>query len=197
MRSRPCPYRFVCATIRSRAFPCLITCATIRSRLFRCFHSTNWTHCKRKMALNPPKRPTCRKQFSECPSQTVPIAFGVATAPLGVHIMPSLKPNLPGGRAQHIKCHQSTVQGFSLTLTNWRQRKQKKGNKVPKASNLSLTVLRVAVPSGPNSFCTGCAPPGVHIIPSLRRDLPVGRAQHVKCHQSAVQGFSLYQLDTV
>ena len=35
----------------------------------------------------------------------------------------------------------------------------KKGNQPAKVSNLSLTVLRVRVPDGPNFFCSGCGAP--------------------------------------
>ena len=170
--------------------------------------------------------------------------------------MPSLQPELPISRSQHFKCPQSALQGFSLyPLIHC---KQKKAKKTPKASNLSLTVLRVHVPNGPDSFCSGggapwgthnihthnnhpspvqgfslypldglqakkgnnppkrgtcpshfsgcqcpmvaipfvvaAALPGVHIMPCFQSELPISRAQHFKCPQSAVQGFSLYPL---
>ena len=65
----------------------------------------------------------------------------------------------------------------------------KKGNKPAKVSNLSLTDLRVPVPMVPMvpiPFALAVAPPGVHIMPSPQRELPISRSQHVKCHQSAV-----------
>ena len=81
---------------------------------FFCLQCTQ--HCKQKKAINPPKRPTCPSQFSEGPSPMVPIPFAVAAAAPGVHIMPSLQPELPIGRSQHFKCHQSAAQRFSLYL---------------------------------------------------------------------------------
>ena len=116
----------------------------------------------------PPKRPTCPSQFSEGPSLMVPIPFARAVPPPGVHIMPSLQPELPIGRSQHLKCHQSAAQRFPLYLLG--ALPAKKGNQPPKASNLSLTALRVPVPDGPNSFCSGCAAPwGTHnALPSTR-----------------------------
>ena len=71
--------------------------------------------------------------------------------------MPSLQPELPISRAQHVKCHPSAVHGFSLYQLAPLQ--AKKGNKPPKASNLSLRALRVPVSNGPNSFCSGCGAP--------------------------------------
>ena len=95
------------------------------------------------------------------PSLMVPIPFAVAAPPPGVHIMPSLQPELPIGRSQHLKCHQSAAQRFPLYLLG--ALPAKKGNQPPKASNLSLTILRGPVPDGPNSFCSGCAAPwGTH-----------------------------------
>ena len=40
-------------------------------------------------------------------------------------------------------------------------------------------------------------PLGVHIMPSLQPGLPISRSQPFKCHQSAVQRFSPYQLDAL
>ena len=75
-----------------------------------------WVHCKQKKAINPPKRRNGPSQFSEGPSPMVPIPFALAAAPPGVHVMPSLQPELPIGRSQHFKCHQSAAQRFSLYL---------------------------------------------------------------------------------
>ena len=66
--------------------------------------------------------------------------------------MPSLQPELPISRSQHFKCHQSAVQGISLYQLDALQ--AKKGNKPPKALNLSLRAIRMPVPNGPNSFCS-------------------------------------------
>ena len=68
--------------------------------------------------------------------------------------MPSPQLELPISGSQHFKWHQSAVQGFSLYQLDALQ--AKKGNKPPKASNLSLTVLRVPLPNAPNSFRSGC-----------------------------------------
>ena len=75
-----------------------------------------------------------------------------------------------------------------------------------KAPNLSLTASKE--PSKrqlcPSQFsecpcardliplAVAAAPPGVHIMPSLRYRLPIGKAQRFKCHQSAMQRFSPY-----
>ena len=121
---------------------------------------------RKKKATNPPKRPTSPSQFSEGPSPMVPIPFAVAAAPPGVHIMPSRKCDLLVGRAQHVKCQQSAVQGFSLYQLDALQ--AKKGSKPPKASNLSLTVLRVPVPNGPNG-----------VLQWLRRPLGYTQCPHL------------------
>ena len=39
--------------------------------------------------------------------------------------------------------------------------------------------------------------PGVHIMPSLQTGLRISRSRRLKCHQSAVQRFSPYQLDAL
>ena len=117
------------------------------------FHSTDWMHCKQKKAINPPKRQTFPSQFSECPSPMVRIHFAVTAAPSGPHIMPSHQLELPISTSQHFKCHHSALRGFSLYHLDALQ--AKKGHKPPKASNLSLTVLRVPLPNGPDSFCSG------------------------------------------
>ena len=49
----------------------------------------------------------------------------------------------------------------------------------------------------PIPFALVVASPGVHIMPSPVHAFPVGRAEHVKCHQSAGQGFSFYQLGSL
>ena len=49
----------------------------------------------------------------------------------------------------------------------------------------------------PISFPRAAASPNVHIMPSNVHSFPVSRAQHVKCHHSAVQGSSFYQLGAV
>ena len=91
----------------------------------------------------------------------VPIPFAVAVAPPEVYIMPLLQLELPTSSSQHFKCHQLAVQGFSLYHRD--ALLAKKGNEPPKASNLSLTILRVPVPNGPDSFCSGYgAPWGTH-----------------------------------
>ena len=96
-----------------------------------------------------------------CPAPMVPIPFAVAAAPPGGHIMPSLQPGLPISRSQRFKCHQSAVQGFSPYQLDALQ--AERGNEPPKASNLSLTDLRVPVLNGPNFFGIGCgAPWGTH-----------------------------------
>ena len=103
-----------------------------------------------KKGSNPPKPRNCPSHFSECPSLMVPIPFAVAGAP-------PFQPELPISRSQHFKCHRSAVQGFSLYQMDALQAKN--GNKPPKASNLSLTVLRVPVPNGPDLFCSDCGAP--------------------------------------
>ena len=40
-------------------------------------------------------------------------------------------------------------------------------------------------------FPLAAASPRVHIMPLVLHAFPIGRARHVKCHQEAVQGFSL------
>ena len=119
------------------------------------------THVCAEKEANRPKRPTCPSRFSECPSPMVPIPFAVAVAPPMVHIMPSLHLERHISTSKNFKCLWSVVQGFSLYQLNALQ--AKKGNEPAKASNLSPTVLRVPVPNGPKSFCSGCgAPRGTH-----------------------------------
>ena len=50
----------------------------------------------------------------------------------------------------------------------------------------------VAIPSSVDATS-----PNVHIMPAHVPSLPVGRARQLKCHQSAVQGFSFYELYAV
>ena len=75
-----------------------------------------------------PKRPTGPSLISECPSPIVPIPFAMAAAPPGVQIMPSVQPKVPISRSQHVKCHQSAVQGFSLYQLDALQAKRKARN---------------------------------------------------------------------
>ena len=49
----------------------------------------------------------------------------------------------------------------------------------------------------PIPFAMAAAPHGVDIMPSLQPGLPMSRSQPFKCHQSAVQRFSPYQLDAL
>ena len=62
------------------------------------------------------RQSTPQSVISGGPSLMVPNPFAVAAPPLGVHIMPSLQPELPIGRSQHLKCHQLAAQRFSLYL---------------------------------------------------------------------------------
>ena len=67
---------------------------------------------ERKKGNEPPERRTCPSQCSQCPSPMDRTPFAVATAPLEVHIMPSLQPRLPITRSRRLECHQSAVQRF-------------------------------------------------------------------------------------
>ena len=68
----------------------------------------------------------------------------------------------------------------------------KKGNQPPKASNLSLTVLRRPIPDGPNSFCSGCgAPWGTHNALTSTR---TPHWQISTLEMPSVSRFSLYLL---
>ena len=87
----------------------------------------------------------------------VPIPFAVAAAPRGVHIAPSFKCEVPVGKSQHVKCHWLAVLGFSIYHLD--AVRAKNGNKPTKASNLSLTILRVPLPNGTDFFCSGCGAP--------------------------------------
>ena len=150
-------------------------------------------HCKQKKGNEPPKRRTCPSQFPECPSPMVPIAFAVAAAPPWVHIMPAPQPGLPISRSQRFKCHQSAAHGFSPYQVDALQ--AKKGNEPPKCRTCPSQFLECPSPMVPIPFAVAAAPPRVHIMPSLQPGLPISRSQPFKCHQSAVQGFSPYQLD--
>ena len=92
------------------------------------FHPSSWMCCKAKKGKKNPKCPTCPSLISECPSPMDPIPFAMAAEPPGVHIMPSDLPGLPIRRSQHVKCHQSTVQGFSLYELDALQAKRKARN---------------------------------------------------------------------
>ena len=95
----------------------------------RGFHPTCHMHCKQRRAKKgnePPKGRTCPSRCSECPSPMDPIPLAMPAAPLGVHIMTSLQPRLPSGRAQRFKCHQSSAQRFSPYLPHALQANESK-----------------------------------------------------------------------
>ena len=152
-------------------------------------------HYKQKKGNEPPKRLTCPSQFSECPSPMVPIPFAVAAAPLGVHSMPSLQPWLPMSRSQLFKCHQSPVQRFSPYQLDALQ--AKKGNEPPKLRTCPSQFSECPSPMVPIPFAVAAAPPRRHSMPSLQPWLPISTSQPFKCHQSAVQRLSCYQLDAL
>ena len=173
-----------------------------RSQRFKCHQSAvqgfspyQLDALQAKKGNEPPKRQTCPSQFPECPSPTVPIPFAVAAAPPWVHIMPSLQPGLPIRRSQRFKCHRSAVQGFSPYQLDALQ--AKKGNEPPKLRTCSSQFSECPSPMVPIPFAVAAAPPGIHIMPSLQPGLPISRSQRFKCHQSAVQEFSPYQLDAL
>ena len=148
-----------------------------------------------KKGNNPQKPETCPSHFSECQCPMVPIPFAVAPAPPRVYIMPSLQPEVPISRSQHFKCHQSAVQGFSLYPLDALQ--AKKGNNPPKRGTCPSHFSECPSPMVPIPFAVYAAPPGVHIMPSLQPELTISRLQHLKRQQSAVRGFSLYQVDAL
>ena len=148
-----------------------------------------------KKGNEPPKRRTCPSQFSECPSPMVPIPFAVAAAPHGVHIMPSLQSGLPVSTSQPFKCHESVAQRFSPYQLDALQ--AKKGNEGPKLRTCPSQFSECPSPMVPIPFAVAAVPPGVHIMPSLQSGLPISTSQPFKCHQSAVQRFSPYQLDAL
>ena len=148
-----------------------------------------------KKGNEPPKRRTCPSQFSECPSPMVPIPFVVAAVPREVHIMPSLQHGLPISKSQPFKCHQSAVHRFSPYQLHALQ--AKKGNEPPKRRTCPSKFSECPSPMVRISFAVAAVPREVHIMPSLQCGLPISRSQPFKCHQSAVQRFSPYQLDAL
>ena len=125
----------------------------------------------------------------------VPIPFAVAAAPLGVHIMPSLQAGLPISTSQPFKCHLSTVQRFSPYQLDALQ--AKKGNEPPKRLTCPSQFSECPSPMVPIPCAMAAASHGVHIMPALQHGLPISRSEPLKCHQSAVQRFSPYQLDAL
>ena len=173
-----------------------------RSQPFKCHQSAvqrfspyQLDALQAKKGNEPPKRPTCPSQFSECPSPMVPIPFAVAAAPPGVHMMPSLQPGLPISTSQRFKCHQSAVQSFSPYQLDALQ--AKKGNEPPKLRTCPSQFSACPSPMVPIPFAVATAPPRGHSMPSLQPGLPISRSQPFKCHRSAVQRFSPYQLDAL
>ena len=148
-----------------------------------------------KKGNEPPKRRHCPSQFSKCPSPMVPIPFAVAAAPPWVHRMPSLQPGLPIGTSQPFKCHQSIVQRFSPYQLDALQ--AKKGNEPPKRRTCPSQFSECPSPMVPIPFAVAAASHGVDIMPALQHGLPISRSEPFKCHQSAVQRFSPYQLDAL
>ena len=65
-------------------------------------------------AKNPPKGPTCGRQFSACTAMIDRNACPVPAASPNVHTLPAHVHSLPVGRALHLKCRPSAVQGFSF-----------------------------------------------------------------------------------
>ena len=63
--------------------------------------------------------------------------------------------------ADHNMSNAISQQCRGFHSTNWMhcKQKKKKGTEPPKTSNLSLTVPRVPVSNGPDSFCSGCGAP--------------------------------------
>ena len=148
-----------------------------------------------KESNNPPKRATGPSQFSECQYPMVLIPFVMATGPPGVHIMRSLKPEVPVSTSQHLKCHQVILQALSLYPLHALQPKE--GNHPPKRGTCPPQLSKCQCPMVPISFGVAAPAPGVYIMPSLQPKLPLSRSQHFKRHQSAGQGFSLYPLDAL
>ena len=148
-----------------------------------------------KKSNEPRKRRTCPSQFFECPSPMVPIPFAVAAMPLGVHMMPLLRTGLPISTSQPFKCHQSAVRWFSSYQLDALQ--AKKGNEAPTRQSCPSQLSECPSPMVPIPFAVAAAPPGVYMMPSLQSGLPISRSQPFKCHQSAVQRFSPYQLDAL
>ena len=148
-----------------------------------------------KKGNEPPKRPTCPSQFSECPSPGVPIPFVVAAAPHAVDILPALQHGLPISRSQPFKCHQSAVQRFSPYQLDALQ--AKKGNEARRRRTCPSQFSECPSPMVPIPFGVAAATPRRHSMPSLQPGLPISRSQPFKCHQSAVHGFSPYQLDAL
>ena len=101
----------------------------------------------------------------------------------------------PIGTSQPFKCHQSIVQRFSPYQLDALQ--AKKGNEPPKRRTCPSQFSECPSPIVPIPYAVAAAPPGVDIMPALQHGLPISRSEPFKCHQSAVQRFSPYQLDAL
>ena len=73
----------------------------------------------------------------------------------------------------------------------------KKPNNPPKGPTGAFVFSKCLSPMAPIVFSTAAASPSVRILTITVHWRPVGGGQHLKCHQSAVQGFSFYQLGAV
>ena len=63
----------------------------------------------------------------------------------------------------------------------------KKANKPPKGPTCAFEFSECPSPMNPFLFAVNVASPSAQILPTAVQVLPVSTAQHLKCHQSAVQ----------
>ena len=103
--------------------------SNVTSQQRRGFHPTCHMHCKQRRAKKgnePHSVELVPDTALSLPSPMDPIPLAVAAAPPWVHRMPSLRPRLPGGRAQSFKCHPSAAHRFSPYLPHALQANERK-----------------------------------------------------------------------
>ena len=143
-----------------------------------------------KKGNEPPKGRTCPSQCSECPSPMDPIPLAVAAAPPGVHIMHSLEPRLPSGRAQRFKSQQSAAQRFSPYLPlHCKQMRAKKRDEPPKGRTCPSQCSKCPSPMDPIPLAVAAAPLGYTECPHLNPDSPVAEHNASKVSSQQRRGF--------
>ena len=155
--------------------------------------------CKQKGAKKrsePPKRRSCPSQFSECPCPMVPISFCS-----GCNVSWGTHNALTSTRTSHQQIttlgmsQVSNAEVFTLpTRCIASKREQEKAMNPESVEDVLHSSLSARPQWSQFPLQRLRRPPEVQIMPSLPPGLPISRLRRLKCHPSAVQRFSPYQL---
>ena len=163
--------------------------------------STAWVfilsdrHSTGKKANNPANGPTFAFKFLKCPYPMDPIRSPSAAAvPERTH---NALLGISSSWAGHETSNAINQQCRGFQSITYAQHGQKKPTSPQRVQLVASSSPRARPQLDPISSPVAVASPNVHIMPAHVRSFPVSRPRNLKCHQSAMEVFSFYQLGVV